>query len=111
MAESWFEMLDRAKAFGKEYAEHGIKAGDTAPLESPLNGEFADGITPRDVVTLLAGGDASKFDTLEDWEVTDICDHWEDGYNSAEWPERCPETGGAHQITDGSCDQCGAKNF
>lgn len=80
----WFAMLDRAKAFGKEYAEHGIKAGDTAPLESPLSGEWAGAITPKDVVAQLGG----NIETLEHFEVEDILSHWEDGYNSAEWPER-----------------------
>jgi hypothetical protein len=84
MSESWFEMLDRAKALGLEYANNGIAAGDRQPDDAPLSGEWAGAILPKDVVEQL-GGD---FDTLEGWEVADILDHWEDGYNSAEWPER-----------------------
>jgi hypothetical protein len=83
MSESWFEMLDRARALGREYADNGIAAGDTAPADAPLSGEWAGAILPKDVVEQL-GGDASK---LEDWEIDDILSSWEDGYNSAEWPE------------------------
>lgn len=79
----WFETLDRAKALGREYADNGIAGGDTSPEESPLSGEWAGAVTPADVVRQL-GGDP---DTLEEWEVTDICDHWEDGYRSAPWPD------------------------
>lgn len=84
MSDSWFEMLDRAKANGRQYAENGIAGGDRQPEDSPLSGEWAGAILPKDVVSEL-GGD---IDTLEGWEVTDILDHWEDGYNSADWPER-----------------------
>lgn len=87
MAESWYEMLDRAKALGKGYADNGIAGGETMPQDAPLSGEWAGAILPKDVVEQL-GGDYSA---LEDWEVTDILDHWEDGYNSAEWPERPSE--------------------
>lgn len=80
----WFEMLDKAKANGLAYAVSGIEGGETMPQESPLSGEWAGAPTPKDVVEQL-GGDISK---LEHFEVEDICDHWEDGYNSAPWPER-----------------------
>lgn len=80
----WYAMLDRAKALGLEYATNGIAGGETEPEESPLSGEWAGSLTPKDVVAQL-GGDIEK---LEDWEVTDILDHWEDGYNSAAWPNR-----------------------
>lgn len=37
-----------------------------------------------------------------DWEFTDDPDN----------PDPCPESpDGRHQVTSGSCDQCGAKNF
>ena len=81
MSESWYEMLDRAKALGLEYAKEGLKY-DTEPLESPLSGEWAGAPTPKDIVEQLGG----KYETLEDFEVTDICDAWEDGYRSA-WGE------------------------
>lgn len=81
-AESWFEILDRAKAMGREYADNGIAGGQTEPEESPLSGEWAGAITPKDVVERL-GGD---YDKLDSFEVDDILSFWEDGYNSAEWP-------------------------
>ena len=85
--ESWYEMLDRARALGLEYATNGIAAGDTTPEEAPLSGEWAGAILPKDVVEQLGG----VYESLEDWEVTDILDAWEDGYNSAEWPEAAEE--------------------
>jgi hypothetical protein len=88
LQEDWFKTLDRAKALGREYADNGIAGGERAPQEAPLSGEWAGSITPKDIVTELAGGDPEVFKYLQDWEVTDILDHWEDGYNSAEWPER-----------------------
>lgn len=83
----WFETLDRAKALGREYADNGIAGGQTAPEESPLSGEWAGAITPKDIVAQL-GGDIEK---TEHFEVEQILDYWEDGYNSAEWPERPEE--------------------
>lgn len=82
----WFEMLDKAKAMGREYALNGIAGGQTIPGESPLSGEWAGAITPRDIITELAGGDAESYEVLSDWEVSDILDAWEDGYNGAPWP-------------------------
>lgn len=87
MAESWFETLDRAKALGREYAENGIAGGETEPMDSPLSGEWAGAIAPRDIVEQLTGK-ADTFDTLEGFEVDDIASYWEDGYNSANWPGR-----------------------
>lgn len=84
MAEDWYAMLDRAKALGRQYADNGIASGETMPQDAPLSGEWAGAILPKDVVEQL-GGDISK---LEHFEVEDILDHWEDGYNSAAWPER-----------------------
>jgi hypothetical protein len=81
----WFEQLAKAKANGREYADNGIAAGERFPQESPLSGEWAGAITPRDVVNMAAGEGA--FDNAQDFEVTDLCDAWEDGYNSAPWPE------------------------
>jgi len=83
----WYSMLDRAKALGLEYATNGISGGETEPEESPLSGEWADRITPKDVVAQL-GGDIEK---LEHFEIEDILNFWEDGYNSAPWPTR-PDT-------------------
>lgn len=88
MADDWYSMLDRAKALGKAYAENGIAGGETEPEDAPLSGEFAGSISPRDIVTELAGGDADAYGRLADFEVDDILNHWEDGYNSAAWPNR-----------------------
>lgn len=82
MSDNYFTDLDSAKALGLEYATNGITAGDTEPLDSPLSGEWADGPTVRDIFQQL-GWNYSK---ATDWELTDVADHWEDGYNSAQWP-------------------------
>lgn len=80
----WFEQLAKAKANGREYADNGISAGEKFPVEYPLSGEWAGAVTPRDVVTMVAGEGA--FDNAEGWEVTELCDAWEEGYLNAEWP-------------------------
>ena len=84
----WFETLDKARQMGREYAINVINGGQTEPEETPLSGEWAGAISPRDIVRELAGDDAEAFERLESWELTDILDHWEDGYNSAPWPTR-----------------------
>ena len=80
----YFDALDKARAMGREYAENGIAAGDTEPDESPLSGEWAGAVTVRDIFDAL-GGD---FDSADEWEHTDVADHWEAGYYSAPWPIR-----------------------
>jgi hypothetical protein len=80
---SYYSDLDAAKALGREYAENGIAAGEFRPAESPLSGEWAGGPTVEDIARTLGVSDPSK---LEDFELTDIADYWEDGYNSADWP-------------------------
>jgi hypothetical protein len=100
----WFEQLAKAKSNGLEYATNGIAAGEVSPQESPLSGEWAGAITPRDVVEMstrpLSDGDVwedgrtagpSTFDGAADWEIQELCDAWEDGYNSAPWPEPAVE--------------------
>lgn len=82
----WFETLDKARSMGREYAINGIAGGQTAPEDAPLSGEWAGAISPRDIITELAGGDAGAFDRLDAWEVADLLDAWEDGYNGAPWP-------------------------
>lgn len=79
----WFEQVAKAKANGREYAENGIAAGQRTPDESPLSGEWAGALTPRDVVEMAAG--PGTFDGAQDFEVTELCDAWEDGYLSAPW--------------------------
>lgn len=86
-SDSWFDVLDKAKALGLEYANNGIAQGETKPEDSPLSGEFADRVSPRDIIEQLTG-DRRTIENLEEFEVTDILDHWEDGYNSAPWPSQ-----------------------
>ena len=89
----WFALLEKAQANGREYADNGIAAGEKFPQESPLSGEWAGAIMPRDVVNMAAGRD-DAIGIAKDFEVDQLCDAWEDGYNSAPWPGFQP--GGFH---------------
>jgi hypothetical protein len=80
----WFEQLAKAKANGREYADNGIAAGEQHPQESPLSGEWAGALTPRDVVEMACG--PQTYPIAQDWAIEELCDAWEDGYNSAPWP-------------------------
>lgn len=80
----WFEQLAKAKDNGLAYAMAGIMQGETVPQDSPLSGEWAGALTPRDVVEGAAG--PGTFENAQEWEVTELCDSWEDGYNGAPWP-------------------------
>jgi hypothetical protein len=82
----YYEQLDQAKALGLEYATNGIEAGEIEPIESPLSEEWADAITRLDVFKQVVGR-GPTFAELS-FEVDDLADHWEDGYNSAPWPGR-----------------------
>jgi hypothetical protein len=88
----WFEQLAEAKANGLEYATNGIAAGARSPFDTPLSGEWAGALMPRDVVNMACGDGA--YDNAQEWEVTELCDAWEDGYHSAPWPGYQP--GGFH---------------
>lgn len=110
----YYSELDRIKAAGLEYATNGITAGEMMPMESPFSGEWADGLTGQDV--LDAAGITARFDALEDYEQTDVLDHWESGYNSAEWPfPDCAKGKHSPALTDDEetyilppyCDICG----
>lgn len=81
----WFELLNKAKANGLEYATNGIAGGERSPQHSPLSGEWAGAISPKDVVDMAAGREGA-FNEVDECELTDICDAWEDGYFSAPWP-------------------------
>jgi hypothetical protein len=85
----WNEQLAKARSNGLEYATNGIAGGEKSPSESPLSGEWAGAVTPRDVVNMACGIDA--FEIAEEWAVTELCDAWEDGYYSAQWPEPAGE--------------------
>ncbi len=85
----WFEQVAKAKANGREYADNGIAAGEKSPSDAPLSGEYAGALTPRDVVEMAAG--PGTFANAQDFEVTELCDAWEDGYYSAPWPQPAGE--------------------
>jgi hypothetical protein len=92
----WFEQVAKAKANGREYADNGIAAGERSPLESPLSGEWAGMLTPRDVVEMACG--PQTYPIAQDWAVMELCDAWEGGYRSAPWPGT--EPGGFHPGDD-----------
>lgn len=77
------DQLAAAKALGAEYAANGIEAGEFRPEESPLSGEWADRITPRDIPRML-GLEVPEEDA--DWILSDFADAWEAGYLGADWP-------------------------
>lgn len=81
----YFSDLDACRQAGLDYARACIAYGDTAPLEAPFSGEWADGLTGQDV--LDAAGIRASFDRLDDFEQADVLDCWEAGYFSADWPE------------------------
>lgn len=82
MSDNYYADLNAAKALGLEYATNGIAAGDLSPLDSPLSGEWADGPTVRDIFQQLGW----NYDAADDFEQSDVADHWEAGYYSAPWP-------------------------
>lgn len=84
--DDWFAQIAKAKANGLEYATNGIAGGEVSPEESPLSGEWAGALLPKDVVNMAAGS-FTAFEAAEDFEITELCDAWEDGYLSAAWPE------------------------
>ena len=86
---TYYTQLDSIKAAGKTYATNGIKAGETIPEIALFSGEWAGGLTGQDVLDSV--GIKAIFNDLDDFEQTDILDYFDDGYTSAEWPER-PES-------------------
>lgn len=84
---SWSEptqdQLDQSMTYGVEYALDEIANGNDGPQESPLSGEWADGLTPRKVAAnvgyfhnLSAGSDEAYAEG-----ESALCDVWEVGYN------------------------------
>lgn len=78
----YYNDLDRASELGRKYAESAIASGQMEPHMDPLNGEWAGDISPADIAEQLG----ANYDMLEDFERDDIADHWEDGYQKADWP-------------------------
>lgn len=79
--------IDACRQAGYAYALACIARGDTAPLEAPFSGEWADGLTGQDVLDMAArlGADAVAWEDLDDFAQSDVLDAWEDGYFSADW--------------------------
>lgn len=65
---------EAAARYGTEYAQR--RPG----LEDPLNGEYADDLTP----TLLIKAMGIDPDTITDDDLADLCDYFEDAYNDAD---------------------------
>jgi len=65
---------EAAARYGTEYAQR--RPG----LEDPLNGEYADDLTP----TLLIKALGIDPDTITDDDLADLCDYFEDAYNDAD---------------------------
>ena len=78
--------LDRIKKAGHQHALGQMANGAVEPEEALFSGEWADSLTGQDAIN-YAGIKECMFSDLEDYEQTDVMDSFEDGYNSAPWPE------------------------
>ena len=74
------EQFDAASTLGTEYALQEHAGGATEPQESPLSGEWADGITERDVVRNV-GFDYDNEDEDTGEGITELGNAWETAYN------------------------------
>ena len=77
------EQFDTAGQHGTEYALQEIQNGNDGPQESPLSGEWADGIINRDVASNVGYvNDATEedFETYND-AINALADAWEISYN------------------------------
>ena len=86
----YYSDLDRIKKAGHQHALDQMSNGTTEPVEGLFSGEWADGLTGQDAID-YAGIKECTFSDLEDYEQTDVMDAFEDGYNSAPWPEQARE--------------------
>lgn len=74
--------LDQATNHGIEYALAEIHAGNAGPQESPLSGEWADAIVPRDVAYNVGYmEDLSAHGAAYAEGETALADAWEQGYD------------------------------
>ena len=72
------EQFDQASTLGTEYALQEKAGGRTEPQESPLSGEWADGIVPRDIARNVGFADVdSNFGEALD----ELANAWENAYN------------------------------
>lgn len=69
---------EAAARYGTEYAQR--RPG----LDDPLNGEYADDLTPTTLIKAM-GIDP---DTITDHDLADLCDYFEDAYNDADTTEQ-----------------------
>ncbi len=80
------EQFDKASELGHEYALQEFSNGSRAAQESPLSGEWADGITLGDIARNVE----YQAETTEDFEaVSELGNAWETGYNDA-WTHSLP---------------------
>ncbi len=80
------EQFDKASELGHEYALQEFSNGSRAAQESPLSGEWADGITLGDIARNVE----YQAETTEDFEaVSELGNAWETGYNDA-WAHSLP---------------------
>ena len=76
------EQFDAASAQGAEYAMEEHRNGATQGQESPLSGEWADGMTARKVafnVGYVMADHEEDYESAED----ELADAWERGYRDA----------------------------
>jgi hypothetical protein len=77
------EQFDQAHQHGTEYALQERANGSTGPQEAPLSGEWADGLTPRDVARNVGWDPQEMIPYSEGDAVDELADAWERGYNDA----------------------------
>jgi len=77
------DQLEQATKAGVEHALAEIRQGNTEPFESPLSGEWADGLSPRDVAANVGYFEDLSAPNGEAYQSGEsgLCDHWENGYN------------------------------
>lgn len=73
------EQFDQAATLGTEYALQEFSNGSAKGQEAPLSGEWADGLTSRDVARNV---DFEELDNAE--AVYELADAWETAYH-AQW--------------------------
>lgn len=76
------EQFDAASAQGAEYAMDEHRNGATQAQESPLSGEWADGMTPGKVARNVGFDRADSLEQYSDGEH-ELANAWETGYNDA----------------------------
>jgi hypothetical protein len=86
----------KAQALGVAQAEAEIESGAQYPTDSPLSGEWADSLTPRDLATRVGYLDEVAGYVPEEG-VSGLCDAFEAGYSGTwqyELDDRLQASGG-----------------